>query len=115
MCKTADGVACTSNGGWEQGWILFHDRNNNAVLDAGEEVVQQQGPASTGIRLRGNSPVANYVSYTPTGTAKLTSGAFQAGTFTLCAESAASSNVRQIVLSGTGRARAQKGTSRDCL
>lgn len=115
LCKTADGVACTSNGGWEQGWILFHDRNNNAVLDAGEEVVQQQGPASTGIRLRGNSPVANYVSYTPTGTAKLTSGAFQAGTFTLCAESAASSNVRQIVLSGTGRARAQKGTSRDCL
>ena len=114
LCKTANGVTCTASGGWEQGWILFHDRNNNAVLDAGEEVVRHQGPASAGIRLRGNFPVANYVSYTPTGTAKLISGAFQAGTFTLCVESSASVDVRQIVLSGTGRARAQKGAASDC-
>jgi type IV fimbrial biogenesis protein FimT len=114
LCKTANGVACTPSGGWEQGWILFHDLNNNAVLDAGEQVVLQQGPASPGIRLRGNLPIANYVSYTPTGTAKLISGAFQAGTFTLCVESSTSNDVRQIVLSGTGRARSQKGTSNDC-
>ena len=114
LCKTANGVSCTASGGWEQGWILFHDRNNNAVLDEGEEVVRHQGPVSAGIRLRGNFPVANYVSYTPTGTAQLISGAFQAGTFTLCVESSASADVRQIVLSGTGRARAQKGTASDC-
>ena len=114
LCKTANGVSCTASGGWEQGWILFHDLNNNAALDAGEEVLRQQGPASAGIRLAGNLPIANYVSYTPTGTAKLISGAFQAGTFTLCVESSASADVRQIVLSGTGRARAQKGTASDC-
>ena len=114
LCKTANGLTCTASGGWEQGWILFHDLNNNAVLDAGEEVVRQQGPASAGVRLRGNFAVANYVSYTPTGTAKLISGAFQAGTFTLCMESSASADVRQIVLSGTGRVRAQKGASSDC-
>ena len=114
LCKSANGISCAASGGWEQGWILFHDLNNNAVLDEGEEVVRQQGPASAGIRLRGNLPVSNYVSYTPTGTAKLISGAFQAGTFTLCMESSASADVRQIVLSGTGRARAKKGVSSDC-
>ena len=114
LCKTANGLTCTLSGGWEQGWILFHDLNNNAALDAGEEVLRQQGPASAGIRLAGNLPIANYVSYTPIGTAKLISGAFQAGTFTLCMESSGSADVRQIVLSGTGRARAQKGAARDC-
>ena len=115
LCKSADGVSCTTGGGWEQGWILFHDGNNNAVFDPGEQVVLQQGAVSSGIRLTGNMPVANYVSYSPSGTAKLISGAFQAGTFTLCPASSSGVDVRQIVLSGTGRARTQKGTLSDCL
>lgn len=114
LCKTADGVSCTTHGGWEQGWIVFHDANNNAVLDPGEQVVLQQGAVSAGIRLTGNLPVANYVSYSASGTAKLTSGAFQAGTFTVCPATASSSDVRQIVLSGTGRARTQKGLATNC-
>ena len=115
MCKTADGVSCTSSGGWEQGWMVFHDANNNAALDAGEVVIQRQGPASRGMRLTGNSSVANYVSFSPSGTAKLTSGAFQAGTFTLCAAYTSSTDVRQIVLSGTGRSRTQKGVASNCV
>ena len=114
LCKTADGVSCTTHGGWEQGWIVFHDANNNAALDPGEQVLLQQGAVSAGIRLTGNLPVANYVSYSASGTAKLTSGAFQAGTFTLCPATASSADVRQIVLSGTGRARTQKGLATNC-
>lgn len=115
LCKSATGLSCTSGGGWEQGWILFHDANNNAALDAGEVVVHQQGPTTQGTRLTGNAPVADYVSYGPSGSAKLTSGGFQAGTFTLCLASMSSTAVRRIVLSGTGRARTQKGTASDCL
>ena len=114
LCKSSTGMSCAMGGGWDQGWIVFHDANNNALLDAGEDVVQQQGPAASGIRLRGNLPVNNYVSFTSTGSAKLTSGAFQAGTFTLCMDSTGGANVRQIVLAGTGRMRTQKGTSSDC-
>ena len=114
LCKTADGQSCTHNGGWEQGWILFHDANNNAVLDAGETVIHRQGPVPAGVRLTGNLPVAHYVSYTPSGAAKLPSGAFQAGTFTVCLASASGADVRQIVLSSTGRARMQKGRASDC-
>ena len=114
VCKSATGLSCASNGGWEQGWIVFHDANNNAALDAGELVLQQQGAASIGLRLTGNTQVASYVSYSASGSAKLVSGAFQAGTFTLCPSSATATDVRQVVLSGTGRPRTQKGTAADC-
>ena len=114
MCKSATGQSCTGSGGWEQGWILFHDTNNNAQLDAGEQVVLRQGAVSVGPRLTGNTPVANYVSYSASGGAKLVSGAFQAGTFTLCPESVPDTGVRLIVLSGTGRPRTQAGTPGDC-
>jgi len=58
--------------------------------------------------------VANYVSYSASGSAKLTTGAFQAGTFTFCLMPASSAEVQQIVLSSTGRARARKGVAADC-
>lgn len=114
LCKSADGLSCASSGGWEQGWIVFHDVNNNAALDTGEQVIVQQGAVSQGLRLTGNTQVASYVSYSASGSAKLISGAFQAGTFTLCLVPVSSGDVRQIVLSSTGRARLQRGSSSDC-
>lgn len=73
LCKSPDVAACSRNGGWDQGWIVFHDRNNNAQLDAGEWLLLQQGPLSHRLHLSGNRPVANYVSYGATGRAKLKS------------------------------------------
>ena len=115
MCKSADHQQCTTSGSWEQGWVVFHDLNNNARVDAGEAVIQQQTGASSGLVLRGNGPVASYVSYTPSGSAKLMSGAFQAGTFTLCpGNSGGPADIRKVILGGPGRPRLQKGTSADC-
>ena len=115
LCKSADGLSCTSSGGWQQGWILFHDVNNNARLDAGEQVIQLQGGVSQGLSLTGNTNVANYVSYSASGSAKLISGAFQAGTFRLCLDPVVVADVRQIILSSTGRARSKKGLESDCF
>ena len=115
LCKSSNGEQCTRTGGWEQGWILFHDGNNNANWDPGELLLQQQGPLGKRVRLSGNSPVAHYVSYSATGSAKLVSGAFQAGTFTLCPQNGAAGDVRKVVLSGTGRPRTVKGVAADCL
>lgn len=115
VCKSPTGAACTNAGGWDQGWIVFHDTNNDARYDAGESVVlHQQGVASGLLRLTGNQPVANYVSYSASGTAKLTSGAFQAGTFTLCPLAANQVEPRKIVLSAAGRARTYTGLASDC-
>jgi len=114
LCKSATGEQCTKAGQWEQGWIVFHDANNNASLDAGEWLLQQQGPLGGRLRLSGNLPVAHYVSYSASGSAKLVSGAFQAGTFTLCPRDGAAGEVRKIILSGTGRPRTAKGLANDC-
>lgn len=115
LCISADGNRCAATGGWEQGWIVFQDANNNSERDPDEQLLQKYAAASEGVRLRGNAPVARYVSYTSAGSAKLVSGAFQAGTFTLCPNTAGDgAEVRQIILSATGRPRVQKGTATDC-
>jgi type IV fimbrial biogenesis protein FimT len=108
LCKSADGAGCAAAGGWEQGWIVFHDANNNGARDAGEPIVSRFDPLPKDLRLSGNLNVARYVSYAPTGETKLASGAFQAGTITLCNVSSGSEDARQIVLNAVGRPRVQR-------
>jgi type IV fimbrial biogenesis protein FimT len=114
LCKSSDGILCAATGGWEQGWIVFHDTNNNGTHESGEEIVMRAQPLSTDLRLSGNLNVAKYVSYSPSGAAKLASGGFQAGTITLCNESAGSGEARQIILSSAGRPRVQKTQIPSC-
>ena len=114
VCKSASGLSCERNGGWNQGRIMFHDVNNNAALDVDEQLIERHGAMPEGLSLTGNTQVANYVSYSASGSAKLVSGAFQAGTFTFCLTPVSGAAVQQIVLSSTGRARARKGLAADC-
>lgn len=115
VCKSATGNACITTGGWEQGWIVFHDPNNNAALDAGEIVLSREQAVPYPIRLTGNEPVVSYVSYTPTGTTNYTSGAFQAGTLTICIESASQVEAREIKINIAGRPRTLRTTVAHCL
>ncbi|MEP6790575.1 MAG: GspH/FimT family pseudopilin [Ramlibacter sp.] len=114
VCKSADGVSCAVSGGWEQGWIVFHDANGNGLREGSETIVLHEHALSAGLKLAGNLNVARYVSYTALGTAKLVDGAFQAGTLTLCKHAADGGNAHQIVLSATGRPRLQKTTTAAC-
>jgi type IV fimbrial biogenesis protein FimT len=112
LCKSASGAGCASSGGWHQGWIMFHDANDNAQQDDGEAVLLVQSSLPSGFYLTGNDPVSDYVSYAPTGAAKKAGGAFQAGTLTLCEQS--SLQGRKIILSITGRGRIEKTTVASC-
>ena len=114
LCKSADGMACADDGGWEQGWITFHDANNNADLDAGEAVIQKADAVGAGIHFSGNLKVARYISFSGLGAPRTVGGAFQAGTLTACLNKPGSVNGRQVVLSATGRARLGKATKADC-
>ena len=114
LCKSADGTACVTSGDWQQGWIVFHDINNNAAINTGEDLILTQGAVAQGLRLTGNTQVANYVSYSASGRAKMVSGAFQAGTLTLCLEPTSVPDIKKIILSATGRARLQTGAAGDC-
>ena len=114
VCKSATGNACITTGGWEQGWIVFHDANNNAALDADETILSREAALSQPFKFKGNGPVISYVSYTPMGTTSYTSGAFQAGRLTVCPESATRVDARQIVISSAGRPRTVKTTVAQC-
>ncbi|MBC5768248.1 GspH/FimT family pseudopilin [Ramlibacter albus] len=114
LCKSADGSRCTSTGGWEQGWIVFHDTDNDGVRDEAEPIVHRVGALPVGWRLAGNANVARYISYDPSGTTKLLSGAFQVGTLTVCHASAGPTEARQVILSIAGRPRIQKTTVKNC-
>ncbi len=108
VCKSATGDTCITTGGWEQGWIVFHDANTNASLDAGEVILSREQALSPALRFTGNGPVLSYVSYTPTGTTSYASGAFQAGRLTVCPQSVTRVEARQIVISSSGRPRTVK-------
>lgn len=108
MCPSITGASCAASGGWHQGWVVFHDANNNAMLDGAESVIWRQPAMPEGFRLNGNTPVSRYISYTPAGSARKISGAIQAGTLTVCRESSEQGGARQVVISSTGRPRSTK-------
>jgi type IV fimbrial biogenesis protein FimT len=108
LCKSSDGLVCSATGGWEQGWLVFHDVNNNGTREEGEAIALRQQALASNVRVTGNLNVVRYISYAPNGTTKLVSGGFQAGTITLCNQSPDGGPARQIILSSAGRARVQK-------
>lgn len=115
LCVSTSGENCSAGGTWQQGRIVFVDVNNNAQRDAGEPIllVVEAGPGNW--VLRGNANVARYVSYHPSGKTRLTSGAFQAGTITVCQQSDTVVRASQIVISASGRPRSQRTQLDQCL
>jgi type IV fimbrial biogenesis protein FimT len=112
MCPSATGTTCTESG-WQMGWLVFHDANNDVALNAGEAVILRQPGMPHGYRLTGNSAVSRYVSYSSTGEAKMVSGAFQAGTLTGC-DASDPSSAREVIISSTGRPRTVRAALASC-
>jgi type IV fimbrial biogenesis protein FimT len=115
ICKSSGGDACAREGGWEQGWIVFHDRNNNGAREANEPVIRRGDALPPGYRVVGNQPVARYLSFTPFGGNRSPGGAFQAGTITICRESLERSDARQVVINAAGRPRILKTKLPACV
>ena len=105
VCKSVDLRDCASGGGWEEGYIMLVDSDRDGALDAGERALRVEGPAANGITIRGNRPVADYISYTSLGTARLLRGGLQMGTITVCKSGR---RAVDVVLAHSGRARIQR-------
>ena len=114
LCKSRSNDSCSTSGGWEQGWLAFHDRNGNAEMDQGEELVLRSEGLPSGWRLTGNGPVTSYVAYQSLGYTRLLSGGFQAGTLTLCRVSSGPTSAVRIVINSMGRPRTEKVTVAMC-
>jgi type IV fimbrial biogenesis protein FimT len=109
LCPTVDHATCDESGRWELGWMVFADANHDGARDPDEDIVRVEGSAAHGITVRGNRPVAQYVSYVPYGHTRLVSGALQMGTFTVCIPG---QDVIEVVLANGGRPRIEETSAR---
>ena len=82
VCASADQAACGPNGThWEQGWIVFVDKNNNQTVDVGEGLPLRAASALLPTyALRGTSAttLASYITFNAKGASSAS------GQFVLC-------------------------------
>jgi len=107
VCRSINNVCQTSVAyGWEQGWMIFIDTNNNATQDSGEEIIGVHAPFEGKETLVGDTNVKSYISYSSDGAARLIDGSSQTGTLTssLCV----GQKKNTIQIGTTGRVRIQK-------
>jgi type IV fimbrial biogenesis protein FimT len=109
LCKSADAATCADEGDWSQGWILHVDASAEGRPEPGEPPIAYDPPIARPIRVDGNGPVDDYVSFTPLGEPRRLSGALQMGTFTVCR---AGHDEVQVVLAATGRVRTVRTRTR---
>lgn len=99
VCKSNDAEACVTNGEWEQGWLVFEDRNGNRSHDDDEAVLARHERLA-GITLYYRAfGSTHYIVYRGQGITKTN------GTFTFC-DSGGSENARALIIYKTGRVRA---------
>ncbi len=97
---------CATAGTWAQGWMVFVDGNDSGRREASETVLQLQEALPGFLTLQGNATVDRYISYGPQGRSQSTTGAFQAGTLTLCG--AGQAHVWRVVINAVGKPRLEK-------
>jgi type IV fimbrial biogenesis protein FimT len=102
LCKSVDGKQCTTASAWHGGWIMHDDGDADGQIKAGESSIRALEPVAPGVTITANHPLADYVSYTAYGHARMLSGALQIGTFTVCGKG---QKALDVVLSAGGRAR----------
>ncbi|MFO1324994.1 MAG: GspH/FimT family pseudopilin [Burkholderiales bacterium] len=105
LCPTDDRRRCAPGGGWENGWLLYADADDDGQPDGAGPPIRVEGPSRPGITIRGNRPVADYVSYTGLGQTRMRNGALQMGTFTVCRAGRAAV---LVILANGGRVRVER-------
>lgn len=114
ICRSTDQSSCTTSNPskWEDGWIMFFDTRNFGTRDTSapiEEIIQVSEGLSGSNSLRSGGNYSNYISYLPNGMSRGNTGLAN-DTFNLCDVRGASYG-RKIIVSSTGRPKAEKGAN----
>jgi type IV fimbrial biogenesis protein FimT len=95
MCRSADGTSCASSGGWQQGWIIFNDKDGNGSVGSDETRVHYQQALGTDFSFSGDTYT---IVFQGTGLSATS------GSLTLCRKlPSPGAQERAITLSATGR------------
>lgn len=106
MCSSSSGAACATSGGWQQGWIVFNDLDDDGTLDSNETLIQRQQALAADYSFTGN---ANSIAFQSVGVGTT------AATLKLCrATPTAGNQERDIKVSATGRVSVAKTTTGVC-
>jgi len=100
MCKSKNKRICHKDTTWDQGWLVFHDTNNNKQRDIHEKIIYAHGKLNIKAKIlyRSFGGSKNYVWFYDRGYSHTN------GTFTLC-NPIGITHTKTIVLSRTGRVR----------
>lgn len=105
ICKSSNGHTCVTSGEWEQGWIVYEDRDGDRHHDADVEAILARHESLSGItvyyRAFGSD---HYIVYRPQGITKTN------GTYTFC-DSGGSRTAIALIIYKTGRARSSRKRS----
>lgn len=99
VCPALAGACPGPSAAWEGGWTIV------SGSDPALRSLLHERAAPPGVTIRGNRPVADYVSYTSLGQARRLDGALQMGSFTICR---AGHKARKVILANSGRARIEQ-------
>lgn len=107
LCASSDGTQC--GGSWSDGTLLFSDRNDNRLLDEGDELLERGMALDAGARLswRASGGRNSYIRFSRSGAAK------EFGTFTYCTASSQAQTGKMIILNRMGRVRIAKDSNGD--
>lgn len=103
VCKSANQTSCTTSNGWEQGWLVFTDENNNGAYNSATETLLRVHPVlEASVTAVGDGTVTNYVSYVMSGKSQQAGGGLQSGTI-LVRDDRTGAFGRNLTISQTGR------------
>jgi len=101
VCATSNGATCEVIG-WNKGWIVFRDMDNDQFRDANETILGM-APGVTGLSISSSQfPLA--FTYRPNGRVMNASLAANTGEFALC-DSRGSEHAKVVILDMSGRPR----------
>ena len=110
MCRSADETSCSRTQGWQEGWIIFTDKNANREYDGDEELLYVQQGHENGITI--TSGRRRTITYQNTGRSPGSNG-----TYVFCIPRYPE-HTKAVIISNTGRPRLSKvrpdGTDLEC-
>jgi type IV fimbrial biogenesis protein FimT len=98
LCPSADQQSCLDTIEWQDGFMVFADRNENRQPDAGDEVIRYHRMERQWVRVR-TSPGRKRLVYKPSG---MSPGS--TATITVC-DSNGTASPKAVILSNPGRPR----------